>query len=225
MKNKIFSLIIVFALIISFTSGNSLNIFNPSIVKAEEESTLDRSIFLSKEELNEFKFRKEFGLDANLSTIQSAKKNYEIGQYGVHLSPEEEETLSKRITFQEKINPVLTQILNDEFNGEFSLYIDQSNNGTYHIGVKREVYNQQTIDKMIDSLFTDEYKYEFKFISYSEGDLDNLVNDIIKNQSYLEKQDIIINQVYTDVINQKVNIGILNASDDKKSYFNTYLEI
>lgn len=214
MKSKFFSLLIVFALIVSFTTEGSFNILSPNVVKAETEPPLYQLI-LSNEEANELKFRKEFGLDTSLATIQSTMKNYEIGQYGVHLSKEEEEKLSKRITFQEQLNPVLTKLLNDKFPGEFSLYIDQSNNGTYHIGIKKAIYNQQTIDALVGALFTDEYKYELEFIAYSEEDLDGLVNRILENRNYLEKQNIIFNEVYPDIIKQKVNIGVVDVSDEK----------
>ncbi|WP_338553155.1 S1 family peptidase [Paenibacillus sp. KS-LC4] len=205
-------MLVVLVMMVSLIPSGYGTILGSSVVKAEESVNI-----LSKAESNELKFRKEFGLDSSLVTVQNTIKNNEVGKYGVHLSPTEEAKLNLRIEYQEKVNSALTTILDEKLGSEYTLYIDQSNNGTYHIGVKNKgLFKLENLETLIDPLFTGEYKYRIETISYSESDLDETVTKINENLEYLKRQNIMVNQVYTDVINQRVNVGVVMVTEEKK---------
>lgn len=175
-----------------------------SVVMAEaNEESVTQSTSL-EDERSEMKFREEFGLETNTDTIKSAFENYEVGRFGVRLSPEEEKELTNRIQFQENTTPKLRAILSAEFGDDYTLYIDQKNQGTYHIGVKKEISEINNVK----ALFNETNKFIVSTIEYSELDLVTLQNKIIESIDYLDEKGIVYRESYTDVIDQKVYVGI-----------------
>lgn len=202
----------------------ALLLINPSSLVMANSSNEENTKYeashdtLTKEERKELKFREEFGLKNELNVVKESIEKHSIGKYGVHLSPEEELQIDERILFQQETNPKLLKILTEEFDDEFTLYIDQKTNGTYHIGVKNKIAN---IDKIQD-LFKENYNFKVYSIEYSEKDLDIVMDDIIENLDYLEKNNIIFNSAYTDVINEKVHIAIENYSNEHEKLLINY---
>ncbi|SDW22691.1 hypothetical protein [Paenibacillus sp. CF384] len=166
--------------------------------KNDESTTF---IEFSKEDEKEYKFRKMFGLEMNTDKVKDLiKKNNISSKYGVHLSPEEALELDNRIAFQESSIPKIKEKLKNKTNGDYSIYIDQENGGIVNIGLKN---TKISVDD-ITSMFSDKSKIVIKQVDKTEKDLDNLHEKIWNSKESLSNDGIIIHDMATDVINQKI---------------------
>ncbi|MFB6366777.1 S1 family peptidase [Paenibacillus elgii] len=157
------------------------------------------------------KFRDEFGLEKDLNKLQLDKI---VEKYGVQLTLEEERELNERFAFQEKSIPYIKDVLSRKYNEDYTLFIDQKNGGTINIGVKSDSLDMNEVKSFFSDKNSD--KVKINTIKYSEKDLNKIHDSVLHSRDLLKSKGIIIKDVRTDVINQKVIVGVSNHKKENQ---------
>lgn len=165
----------------------------------------------SSQAIKNLKFRDDFGLEKDLNKLKLEKT---VEKYGVQLTLEEERELNERFAFQEKSIPYIKNVLKEKYNEDYTLFIDQKNGGTINIGLKSDSLDISEIKKFFSDKNSD--KVKINSIKYSEKDLNKIHDSILHSRERLKSKGIIIKDVRTDVINQKVIVGVLNHKKENQ---------
>lgn len=161
------------------------------------------------------KFRKEFGLNPDFSTNKS-NNIIKSEKYGVLLTKEEEEQLTKRFQKQDEKVPVIKDYLAaNSLDG--IIYIDQEKSGIINIGLKDANQISQYQNK-IKEIYGDDSKIHFFSTKYSEKELDQLHEKIWELSKKIEDQPIM--GVSTDVTNQNVKVYLKDLNSEVKVTLN-----
>jgi hypothetical protein len=167
-----------------------------------------------------FRFREKFGLNSDLSYIQDLI-NFEKQsggstgeEFGVVLTKTEEEGFIERMNFHQSKIPQIRQYINEFISDGFAeIYINQKNGGTINIGF---VNNLDTLqDKMNKIMEISERPEMIKFYQakYSESQLNDLHEEIYSSKKNLKNKGIDIVSIRTDIINEKVVIGVSQLNE------------
>lgn len=175
------------------------------------------------EEINEMiKVRKEFGLNQDASNLNRLinKKELKPSKYlSVPLTEEEEQEISNRIEMQEKHLPAFNKHINTVLNSnEFGgLFIDQTAGGIVKVGLTEKANDKSAKKEKLKSLFPDKDRIEFFEAKVSLNQLDDTHEQVAKKITEFAEQGIVITGINTDIINNRVEIGVENLSSENES--------
>lgn len=174
--------------------------------------------FMTQDQKNSDKFREEFGLVNYFSAVNNARLSSEPlieSSFGIQLTKSEESSLIERIDQQKKVLPSIEKYLDSNNLNDRIVFIDQKNGGIVHIGIKGNNENLSKYDKDMTEIYGDNDLIEVFQTQYSERDLENAHKKLL---SYLNKvhNGVKITDINTNVITQKVEVGIENFDESKK---------
>lgn len=174
-----------------------------SVMSTPILASSENSIYQDDQIEKSIQFRKEFGLNLDISTFAKSNEQLIQSSFGVLLTKKEENELISRIKEQNEKIPLIKKQL-EAYGFDGVVYIDQSNGGIINIGIKNDVEKLGTFKNTFNELFTNSSQVKFFPVLYSEQDLNNY-HELIWNESEVLFKDKIIG-VSTDIINQSLTI-------------------
>lgn len=161
-------------------------------------------------------FRKEFGFTADLNEVLEISSNYKNinNEFGVPLSPDEIENLKGRQDIQDRILPnVQATLMTNLKKEDYSIYIDQKDNGKIVVKLKDFNNNIDKVKNNIEKKITKSNLNDIKFenANYTEDELDIIAEIILKDA---KSHKVKIDSVSVDTINEKLIIGLINYQQE-----------
>ncbi|MBD8499264.1 S1 family peptidase [Paenibacillus arenosi] len=217
MKTKI-SLVIIFTLIlvnsVAFAEPEKQNIQeNKAKVKIEKNDNINYNIGK----------RKMLGLDSEKSTVEKIvlQSNTENVTYeDFYLTVEEKEILDRRFKHQNEYIPKLKQsairaLTEEQFGG---IYVNQEEGGVVYIGIKEMAKSNKDNLSFIKEIYGDTSNVKFINTRYSEEELLQTADALFNSKSLLSDAGIEIQYTALDTINNVVEVGLINNTEENQKY-------
>lgn len=192
-----------------------ISMLAPSISAADENSGISEEI---KEMIE---LRKEFGLEHNALNLSNLmdKKQLKPSEYlNIPLTVEEELEISTRIEMQEKHLPDFKKQINTVLDSsEFAgLFIDQAAGGIVKVGLTDKANDKSAKKEKLKSIFPNKNRIEFFEAKVSLNQLDDTHEQVAKKITEFAEQGIVITGINTDIINNRVEIGVEKLSSENE---------
>lgn len=160
----------------------------------------------------ERKFREVFGLEIIPNELQDLTENYHpnsIEHYGLKLTVQEYEALTKRIDLQKEKLPEVEKYLRENYGSKFNeLYIDQKNGGIIKVGFKEEVYDEASLKEALIELYEGENLFEIYQVKYSVEELNNLQEKIDEHYEILLLEGIQLLYTSRNIPQERIEVGV-----------------
>lgn len=161
------------------------------------------------------KFREEFGFSTEpdiivQSLVNKSSPKY-VSEYGVVLTVQENKDLKNRLYIQHTKIPAIRKYIEDELRDRFAgLYINQQKNEVI-INFLDNVPSKEHINKILEIYGDDNIK--FHTVKFSEDYLNELHQKVFTDWVSGKLDKASINEIKTNFVEQKVEIGLENLSD------------